>query len=92
LRVRLSRQAQADGSNQLDWLTEHSPSAALKSSRRLFDAISLLADFPLSGKATRGSERELPVRFGRDGFIIRYEARPTEVFVKRIFHSRQDRG
>ncbi|MBJ7484308.1 MAG: type II toxin-antitoxin system RelE/ParE family toxin [Brevundimonas sp.] len=76
---------------QINWLVERSPKAAETASRRLFDAIGLLTDFPRLGFKADNSVRESPVRFGRDGFVIRYQIRPKEIFVSRIFHSRQDR-
>jgi hypothetical protein len=35
--------------------------------------------------------RDLVVRFGRDGFVIRYRIWPDKVVVTRIFHGRQKR-
>ena len=76
----------------MDWLQERSPKAGRKAVDRIFATISLLQDFPHLGQALTESVREKQVRFGRDGFVIRYEVRPDEVFVERIFHTRQDRS
>ena len=92
MKVRLSRAAEADLKIQIDWLVERSPAAAEKAGQRLFDAIGLLAEFPRLGLAADGRIREKHVRFGRDGFVIRYQIRPGEIFVRRIYHSMQDRS
>ncbi len=92
MKVRLSRQAQTDARAQIDWLVERSPSAARKATLSIFEMLSMLSDYPQSGKAIAGGEREQPVKFGRDGFVIRYEVRRTEIFIKRIYHSRQNRN
>ncbi len=77
---------------QIDWLSEQSPKAGRKAVDRIFATISLLSDFPYLGETLTGSLREKQVRFGRDGFIIRYDVRPDHVLVERIFHSRQNRS
>ena len=71
LRVRLTRRAQADLRAQIDWLTERSPAAAEKATARIFNALSLLADFPRSGHPTQDGVRDKPVKFGKFGFVIR---------------------
>ncbi len=76
----------------MDWLQERSPKAGRKAVDRIFATVSLLSDFPYLGEALTGAVREKQVRFGRDGFVIRYAVRPDEVFVERIFHTRQDRS
>ena len=91
MRVRLTRRAQADLRAQIDWLTERSPAAAEKATARIFNALSLLADFPRSGHPTQDGVRDKPVKFGKFGFVIRYELLPTEVLVTAILHGRQDR-
>lgn len=50
-----------------------------------------LSEYPLRGRPINPSLRELTVRFGRDGYIIRYEVSESEVMVTRIWHSLEDR-
>lgn len=38
-----------------------------------------------------GELREPFVRFGRAGYVIQYRIAPGEVYVLRIFHSREER-
>lgn len=91
MRVRLTLQAQADLRAQIDWLTERSPRAAEKATHRIFNALSLLGDFPHSGPSIGGRRREKLVEFGRSGFILRYELLPGEVLVTAILHGSQAR-
>jgi plasmid stabilization system protein ParE len=55
-------------------------------------AIQSLDQFPERGALVRGANwRELVVRFGRDGYVVRYRVTPSVVLVTRIFHGREDR-
>lgn len=36
--------------------------------------------------------RETSVDYGRDGYVICYVVRPTDILVVRFFHTRQDRS
>jgi plasmid stabilization system protein ParE len=55
-------------------------------------ALSSLAEMPERGHSPTNSPfRELPVKFGRYGYAIRYRVAPDEVFVSRIFHVRERR-
>ena len=38
-----------------------------------------------------GDLRETFVRFGHAGYVIQYRTAPGEVFILRIFHSREER-
>lgn len=92
MRVRLTRPANLDIRRQIDWLTERSPRSARKAARSIFDAIGRLQDCPLSGGVIATGEREVQVRFGQSGFVVRYEVRRTEVVIVRVFHGAQDRA
>jgi len=54
-------------------------------------AIDLLTLFPLSGSSCADGTRQFPVRFGRDGYVLRYQVMQDHLLVRRIFHSRQSR-
>lgn len=92
MRVRLTRQAGLGIRHQIDWLAGRSPRAAAKAALAIFEAVGRLGRHPFSGRPIDGGEREAGVRFGRFGFIIRYEVRPGEVVVVHVFHSAQDRS
>ncbi len=88
----LSARAERDLAEQIEWLAERSPQAARKATARLLNAFGLLEEYPLICAETQRGWREKSVRFGRDSYVICYVVRRHDLFVVRIFHSRQDRG
>tara|TARA_R110002051_G_scaffold210266_2_gene275879 strand:- start:53 stop:331 length:279 start_codon:yes stop_codon:yes gene_type:complete len=92
LRVRLTSRAHLDLRLHIDWLSERSPRSARNAIRAIFDTIGRLKSHPLSGRVIASGVRETQVRFGQFGFVVRYEARPSEVIIIRIFHGAQNRA
>ena len=90
MRVVLSRRANSDLMAQIDWLEAMSPDAAQSARETIKDSLRALAQFPMAGFAV-GDEREWPIWFGRDGFVVVYRVRSDRVEIGRIFHSRQNR-
>ncbi len=88
----LSARAERDLAEQIEWLAGQSPQAARKATDRIVHVFDLLEENPLIGAETERGWREKDVRFGRDGYVICYVVRRHDVFVVRVFHSRQDRG
>ena len=76
--------------SQVAWLAERAPRAARAAADQVDAAIDLLRDFPLVGPVVRDGLRELPVDFGRDGFVLRYKVTDV-VTIVRVFHGRQKR-
>ena len=91
MKVTVTPQAERDFGAQVRWLHEHSPRAGRKASEQIVRALDLLADFPELGIEVGTGLREKHVRFGRDGFVIRYRIGVLTVTVLRIFHGSQDR-
>jgi plasmid stabilization system protein ParE len=91
VKVRLSAQARADLLGHIAWLDDRAPSAADRAEAAIYLAIDLLTLFPLSGSSCADSTRQFPVRFGRDGYVLRYQVMQDHLLVRRIFHSRQSR-
>jgi plasmid stabilization system protein ParE len=92
MRLRLSPEALADLSRLPDFLKLQSPSAAVRARRGIEAALVSLADLPGRGRPTSDpSVRELPVKFGRYGYVIRYQTRQSEVFIVRVLHVRERR-
>ncbi len=89
--VRLSAQAEADLRQLIDWLAARSPKAARKAVMRVVLALDHLEAFAELAPEVDGAARQLRVRFGRDGFLIRYRNEEAGVFVESILHGRQDR-
>lgn len=73
------------------WLAPKSPRAADLAADALTDAITSLAEFPDRGRALRAGIRELPVKFGRYGYIVRYRVSAAGVMVTRLRHVRESR-
>ena len=91
MRLTLSARAERDLAEQIEWLAGHSPKAARKATARILHLFDLLQENPLIGAETERGWREKGVTYGRDGYVICYVVRRHDVFVVRIFHSRQDR-
>jgi plasmid stabilization system protein ParE len=91
MRVILTRRAERDFEAQVRWLQQHSPAAGRAAALRIVEILDLLSHFPDTGMVVHGTTREKYVRFGRDGFVIRYRRSGDSLRVHRIFHSRQDR-
>lgn len=91
MKVRLTVLAKADMLAQIDWLAKRSPQAARRARSVLLERLAGLTEFPLAAALVDDDHREAVVRFGRDGYIIRYRAFEDVVLVTRIFHARQTR-
>jgi plasmid stabilization system protein ParE len=91
LKVRLSARARADLFAQIDWLAERTPQAARRAAERIHLQLALLAEFPSAAPEVGDLYRDATVRFGRDGFIVRYRIEGDVVIVARVFHGRQRR-
>lgn len=92
MRLTLSARAERDLAEQIEWLAGQSPKAARKATARTLHVFDMLEEFPLICAETRRGWREKSVRVGRDRHVICYVVRHHDVFVVRVFHSRQDRG
>lgn len=55
--------------------------------------VAMLAEHPAIGKRAIANEniRIWPVKFGENGYIIRYSVEPSALVILRIYHSREDR-
>ncbi len=76
------------------FLDEKNPVAAQKALDRIWGALDRLQHFPVSGFATSDRLiRQIAVRFGASGYIIRYAVMPVtgDILVTRIWHSREQR-
>jgi len=91
VKVVLSRQAHLDLMAQISWLMSLSPRAARSAQQAIHTQLRTLAQFPAAGPSSESGEREWPIRFGRDGYVVVYRIEADRVVIGRIFHSRQDR-
>jgi len=74
------------------FLLMKSERAALAAAAAITAAVTSLAEFSDRGHPSKvAGRRELIVRYGRDGYVIRYRVTPERVLVARIFHGRERR-
>jgi len=86
VKVRLSVRAQADLLAQLDWLVLRSPDAARAPADQIEAHMLLLGQFPEAAPSVADGFREAAIRFGRDGFVVRYRVLRDHVLIVRLFH------
>lgn len=83
-----------DGLRRLyEFIEPHSPKAAVRAVNTLIEAVDTLADFPERGRPwdQQLGFRELPVRFGARGYVVRYRLVEGRVIVVRVWHGLEHR-
>lgn len=75
------------------FIEPHSPAAAIRAINTLIEAAKTLQQFPEKGRPwdTVDGFRELPVRFGAKGYVIRYRLHEQRVIIVRVWHALEDR-
>lgn len=73
-----------------DFLAETNPNAALRAVELIKDRMRSLRHHPARTPGT-DSMRELLIRFGQSGYVVRYAILEDQIVVSRIFHMREDR-
>ena len=76
------------------FLDRHSPAAAQRALTTIWRAIERLQEMPELGMQTADSElRQIVVRFGASGYIVRYAvlAESQDILITRIWHGREAR-
>ncbi len=75
------------------FIEPHSPQAAVRAIRALIAAAEALAAFPEQGRPWNldAEFRELPVRFGARGYVIRYRFFEGQVVIVRVWHALEER-
>lgn len=73
------------------FIQQHNPTAAAKAAQRLIEAAKLLEAHPNLGKPvdTLPSYRDLGIRFGASGYVLRYRIHDDVVYVAHIRHYRE---
>ncbi len=76
------------------FIEPHSLKAARRAIDTLIEAVGTLAEFPGKGRPwdLEMSFRELSVRFGARGYVVRYRYVGGEVIIVRIWHALEDRN
>ncbi len=76
------------------FLDQSSPDAAQRALASIWTAIERLQEFPDLGMPTEDADiRQIVVRFGSSGYIVRYAALPADgnILITRIWHGREAR-
>jgi plasmid stabilization system protein ParE len=90
----LSRDAVEDVERLKTFLDHANPGAARRAMALIWAAIDRLQDFPALGMPTEDPDiRQIVVRFGASGYIVRYAILPetADVLVTRVWHGREAR-
>ena len=92
--IRLSPDAASDIERVRDFIGIHNPDAAKRALRIIFAALEKLEEFPELGRPTEDADiRQIVIRYGAAGYIVRYAILPEngDVLVLRIWHGREAR-
>lgn len=92
--ILLSPAAVEDIERLRNFLDEASPEAAKRALALIWKAIDRLQDLPTLGKPTESAGiRQIIVRFGSSGYIVRYAVVPEagDILITRIWHGREER-
>lgn len=75
------------------FIAAHNFEAANRAIETLVNAADTLSDFPEKGHPWQPDThfRELPVRFGAKGYVIRYRIYDNQVIIIRIWHGTETR-
>jgi len=92
--ILLSPDAVEDVERLRSFLDQSNPDAARRALALIWTAIERLQEFPELGMPTEDAEiRQVVVRFGSSGYIVRYAALPgdQDILITRIWHGREAR-
>src|SRR5439155_21119550 len=92
--ILLSPDAVEDIERLRSFLHQNNPDAARRALALIWAAIDRLQEFPDLGMATGDADiRQIVVRFGASGYIVRYAALPgpKDILITRIWHGRHAR-
>jgi len=92
--ILLSRDAIEDVERLRTFLDHANPGAARRALALIWTAIERLQDFPALGMPTEDPDiRQIVIRFGASGYIVRYAILPetADVLVTRVWHGREAR-
>lgn len=93
--ILLSPDAVEDVGRLRSFLDQKNPDAAHRALTAIWIALDRLQEFPELGAATVDPDiRQIVVRFGAGGYIVRYAALPEDgsILITRIWHGREARS
>jgi plasmid stabilization system protein ParE len=87
--------ATSDAKRLYDFLEPANPDAAARAMAAIWQKLELVETMPSLGQRTKSPFiRQIAVRFGKRGYIVRYTIRKSDaaLIVLRIWHGREDRA
>jgi plasmid stabilization system protein ParE len=90
-RIEFARSAEADLDRLAAFLATESRGRAERAVARIIVGVQNLADFPELGVAVGGGFRQLVLRYGKSGYVVRYRVLEDVVLITAIWHGREDR-
>jgi plasmid stabilization system protein ParE len=91
--IRLSPDAVLDVERLRAFLDQNYPDVAQRALARIWTAIGRLQEFPALGVPTKDANvRQIMIRFGASGYIVRYVADENDIVITRIWHGREARA
>jgi plasmid stabilization system protein ParE len=90
--IRLSPDAVRDLERLRTFLDQNNPDVTQRALARIWTAIERLQEFPALGIPTKDATvRQIVIRFGASGYIVRYVAEVNDIVITRIWHGREAR-
>ena len=92
--ILLSPDAVQDIERLRSFLDQNNPEAARRALALIWTAVDRLQEFPDLGMPTEDADiRQIVVRFGASGYIVRYASLPEggNILITRIWHGREAR-
>ena len=92
--ILLSSDAALDVERLRTFLDQNNPDAARRALALIWAAIERLQEFPAMGMPIRDARRrQIVVRFGASGYIVRYNVRSetNDILITRVWHGREER-
>jgi len=91
-KIVLTRRANTDLARLRKFLADKSPVAADRAADEIWRGIRQLSAFPRSApEHEKSGLRELSIRFGQYGYVIRYGFDGENIIILRIFHTLEKR-
>lgn len=86
-----SRRADADLARLEEFIAAESRRSAARAIARILRGLQNLERFPEMGRDVGEGYRELILRYGKSGYVIRYRVTDHTVVITRIWHGKEDR-
>lgn len=89
--LRLGGRAQSDVDRLLAFQARRSKRLRAAAELRIAEALQLVGEHPLIGFEVGGAYRQVVLRFGAGGYVVRYRVTDDEIIVTRLWHTSEDR-